>query len=95
VRIDFTGGQEDFRMFIEALEDEGLAVDYERPRERATGGRIIVHAVLWLLDNAASAAVGVAVGAGYERARAKVQARFPRTRIEAQETQEADDPTAE
>jgi hypothetical protein len=91
VRIDFTGGPDDLQMFIEALADEGIEARYERLSERATGGRFILHAVVWLLDNAASAAVGVAVGAGYERARAKVQARFPRTRIELDE----DDATSE
>jgi hypothetical protein len=83
VRVFFTGGPQGFDMFIEALADEGIEVGYERPVERRqTGAAVVVHAVLWLLDNAASAAVGVVVGAGYERARAKVQARFPRTRIE-------------
>jgi hypothetical protein len=83
VRIDFTGEPEGFHTFIEALEDEGIEVEYEPPVEKRTGGQIVLHAVVWLLDNAGSAAVGLAVGVGYERAKAKVQARFPRTRIEA------------
>lgn len=83
MRVSFTGGPQGFHMFVEALKDEGIEVEYEPPTERRTGAQIVLEAVLWLVDNAASAAVGVAVGAGYERARAKVQARFPRTRIEA------------
>ena len=89
MRINFSGGPQGFHMFIEALKDEGIEVEYEPPIEKRSGAQIVLQAVVWLLDNAASAAVGVAVGAGYERARAKVQERFPRTRIEV-ETPEGD-----
>ena len=87
MRISYTGGPEGFDMFLAALQDEGIEVEYERPTERRTGGQIVLQAVVWLLDNAASAAVGVVVGAGYERARAKVRARYPRTRIEVEQAE--------
>ncbi|MGH9231767.1 MAG: hypothetical protein ACRD0R_00300 [Acidimicrobiales bacterium] len=89
MRINFIGLPVAFEMFIEALEEEGIEVEYERPKVRATGAALLWETVVWLVDNAASAAVGVAVGAGYERARAKVQARFQKAWIEKAEDDSA------
>jgi hypothetical protein len=88
VLISFTGDPQSFDQFVTALRGEGLEPRYETPTQRRTGGQDLLSVVITLAEDARSELVGIGVGVALERARAKVHARFPRTRIEVDEPPE-------
>lgn len=86
MQITYTGGILGLHLLVDALRDEGFEPEYQPPLEqRGPAGDVVVQVVIWLAEEAGGELVGAAAMAAAMRARDRVKARLPRSRVEIDE----------